>query len=187
MRINDFALAVGNVVQKQYDKVVNLATNINGGWEVWMQCEIFLKLHENNNNIVFDREVTYDQSTLRADFTFVPLNAPDTKTWVELKVLKMSKTDVAVVEFMRDITKGTEVKRSLKSTHSATAMLVVPVKAWDALKQVKETIADISKIGFIYADKSSRSAARSLSSKFPQESEVDGKALVLYYTIQDSH
>jgi hypothetical protein len=188
MRFNGFVkTTVGDIVHLKYDKVVSLATNINGGWELWLQCEIFLKLLKeaqdkgmNPDNLGFTREQQYPNSNKISDFAFVPPSADTTKTWVELKVQKKSNVEAAIDEFIQDINKFDTLH--FAETETAGAMLVVPVNPWGALNKAQAMLGSSrnNKLGYVLADANGVSAATPFS-KFPQQTEVNNKVLILYY------
>jgi len=81
------------VVPEVYSKgeeIYLFATRLDGGWEGWLQVELYLRmaLAEEYGIAVFDREPKYPGSNLKADFKFETLRSPGVTTWVELKTQK---------------------------------------------------------------------------------------------------
>jgi len=186
MRFNNFVKdIVGNEVKHQFDNVVNLSQNINGGWEVWLQVQLFLRLNSPNNvgTQSFTREEKYNGLAIKSDFAFVPKNAADTKTWVELKVQRNGDFNQAVEEFIEDINKisDPQVKNSLRSNDTAGAVVVIPYRPWDALGILHGLFqSNFPKVGYCLVDRTSVSPTATLNNP-PQQSDVQGKVLILYW------
>ncbi len=80
------------------------STALDGGWEGWLQVEIFSELYP--EGVVFTREPTYPGgSNKRADFNFVSATSPEITVWVELKTQRLGSVDRALAEFLSDIDK----------------------------------------------------------------------------------
>ncbi|MFB5679069.1 hypothetical protein ACE3NQ_29580 [Paenibacillus terreus] len=184
MRFNNFVRKdVCGEVKTKYSTMVDLARNIKGGWEGWLQVQIYLRLNKDGEvgTQSFTREEYYPGLLTRSDFTFVPTNASNTKTWVELKVLRNEDADTAVKEFMEDITKITknEVKNSIGSEDTLGAILVAPVKADDVINGLTSEFIDFERIYyFVVGDDISQ------PQKLSRSSTASGKAAVFYWTVK---
>lgn len=137
MRFNNFVkYIVAQTVKDKYSTVSDLAENINGGWEVWLQVEIFMKLQNTDAGLLsFNREIPYGHQILRADFNFVPLNAQDVTTWVELKTERKSDVDKSIYEFIKDCKKVDDVQLNSEN-NSCGSVVVIPKNA----NQVKSAL-----------------------------------------------
>ncbi len=151
MRFQQFVQdVVVPTAQSNYAKINDLATKINGGWEVWFQVEMYFRLAAGvrgisvqDDDIVFTREPLYPNSALRADFNFTPSNSDTTLTWVELKVERKANYRVALDEFRRDIDKVQGVARNLGPNDTVGAVVLVPVESVPFMDAAKEELGEL--------------------------------------------
>lgn len=131
MRFQQFVeRAVNPVAHRHHAQIGDLAVHIDGGWEVWMQVEIYLILRNLNGGLRnFRREAHYPDSTKRSDFSFVPANADSTTTWVELKVEKRGDVPDALNRFGADIAKLGEISLPQNDTAGAVVCIATDVQA----------------------------------------------------------
>lgn len=127
--INDIVVPV-SVAQKR--QMQNFAEKIEGGWEVWLQVEIYWFLvTETSGVLTFRREPQYPnswnpfRSKKRADFNFVPRTSQNVTIWVELKTQRANNILRAAEEFCDDVNKLHEDFPN-DATNYPGAIVVVP-------------------------------------------------------------
>jgi hypothetical protein len=180
MRFQQFIEDIVNKkVQNKINEVKNLSKHIDGGWEVWLQVELFFKLQDSDQTRGlkdFNREPHYS-SGQRADFNFVPKNADQSTTWVELKVQRNEQVQQPIAEFKTDFDKIKAV--TIGPNDTAGAMVVVARKAKDALVEAARIfVLDKDKVLYFIVKPDSISSKRSLSSG--DFGDADGHVVVMY-------
>ena len=182
MRFQGFIYDIVNrITQEKHDKLSNLAENINGGWEVWMQVELFFSLQKGPLGLSeFEREPTYPNSGgKRADFLFRSSNAPGVSTWVELKTQKKSNERDAADRFFQDCRKINDINLGYDNTLGA--VVIIPRKVNEALDYARVNApADFrEKICFYLVDSNEVSSLYSLSN--PLVKAKSDQIVVMYY------
>lgn len=115
------------VVRADYDRIRVFASDLRGGWEVWLQVQIFWALRNSDDGVQeFTREPVYPGGNKKADFNFVPLTADRVTIWVELKTQRQGNIAHAIREFDSDVIK-LEDNFPTDGRNTAGAIVVIPV------------------------------------------------------------
>lgn len=98
---------------------------VQGNWETWSQIETALAAENDaSDQLFFEREVRYPQSTKVCDFLVTPANAQDAKIWIELKVMLQTGQGGAedlAKRYKKDIDKMLEVYESAPGSFSKSS------------------------------------------------------------------
>ena len=178
MRFQQFVTRVVNpVVQEEFESIEILASEIDGGWESWMQIELYFRLRELDGGIyAFGREKRYPGRGI-CDFCFRSNNAPDVTTWVELKVQLHADPTNTVDRFANDIEK---VRRSgIGYNDTAGAVVVIPFHAEVAIESAREKYTYLkNRIRYYLIDSQGASSRYDLW----EEPMIGDEAIVMYFT-----
>jgi len=180
LRFISFVSDVGKELHKQLDNVRDLAQNVIGGWEVWLQVQIYLRMKKAAGVAEFRREVPYPRGNARCDFVISP--SKGSNIWVEPKVQRIADPQQPVNDFIADINKIP--KEGFGANDVAGAIVVIPHNAWDALQHFKSRFTDYKKAGYCLVDSGDVTRTVTFSELEPQWSEVNGRVLILYWAVK---
>jgi hypothetical protein len=173
---------LGKEVKHQLANIIDYAQNINGGWEVWLQVQLYTRLKNENGVLAFTREESYPGGGNRCDFTYVPRNASSTMTWVELKVQRNADVRQPVDDFAKDINKISS--GHFNPSDTAGAVVVIPHNAWNALQYLKEQYPSYyPHAGYCLVDGGNISAPAKIGDHPPDQRDVANKVLLLYWAV----
>jgi hypothetical protein len=124
MRYQSFVQSVVvKTVAANFAKIDAFAGQVHGGWEGWLQLEIYYYAVTNKLNLgLFEREKPYPAKQGIADFAFNPANASDMTLWSELKV-QTAVTNV-FQSYEGDIHKIVQIKFPKPEANTVGAMAV---------------------------------------------------------------
>lgn len=180
MRFTGFVTNVGKEVHHQLDNVRDLARNVIGGWEGWLQVQIYLRMKKEAGVAEFRREVPYPRGNAKCDFVLSPSRGSN--IWVEMKVQRIADPQQPVNDFIADINKLP--KEGFGANDMAGAVVVIPHNAWDALEHFKSRFSDYQKAGYCLVDSGGVKGTTTIMDLKPQRSEVEGRVLILYWAVK---
>lgn len=128
------------IVAGKKPQVQAFATNINGGWEAWLQVEVYWVLaHSAAGVFQFNREPQYPGSLLKADFNFIAGNSREITIWVELKTQRRNDMIQAAREFMADIKKLKDYFPTGNQNYAGSIAVIPNGNARDNLNIARDT------------------------------------------------
>ena len=113
-----------------------LSEQTKGGWESWLQVEIFLDFRRDWQN--FFREVQFPGSSKLADFMF---ESNGIRIWVEIKTRNRNGIEQAIDGFQSDISKLSDINLA-PQTNTVGALVVFPYETDQAFAAIVARIGE---------------------------------------------